>query len=88
MLSRCNQNTPGMCFPLAMTREGEQVVCVELLGGPGLRKHLADMGVTPGTRIAVLSGGSRPGPVVAKIRGSKVMLGRRMALKIMVRPAW
>jgi Fe2+ transport system protein FeoA len=36
--------------------------------------------------MQVVSGGGQPGPVIINVRGAKLMLGRGMAHRIMVRP--
>ena len=69
-----------------MINTGEHVVCVDVAGGGGVRRHLADMGVLPGVHMTVVSGGNAPGPVVVSLRGGKIMLGRGMSHRILVRP--
>lgn len=76
----------GASMPLSLARSGDQVVCVSVEGSVGSRRHLNDLGILPGTRMQVVSGGSQPGPVVINVRGAKLMLGRGMAHRIMVRP--
>ena len=49
----------------------------------GLRGRLAAMGLLPNQRITVIKNG-RPGPLVVNVKGSRVVLGRGMAHKIMV----
>lgn len=73
-------------MPLGMAGNGEEVTCVELTGGVGARRHMADLGIIPGTRMRVISGGREPGPVIVNVRGTKLMLGRGMAHSILVRP--
>ena len=60
-----------------------RVICVE--GGQGMRGRLCAMGLTPGTRIEVVANGG--GPMVLNVLGSRVMIGRGMAARIMVREA-
>ena len=52
--------------------------------GWGLQRRLADLGLTPGTEIGIVSCG-RPGPVVLEVRGSRLALGWGVADKIVVR---
>lgn len=70
---------------LLMTRvsAGVTVKLVSLSAGWGLQRRLADMGLTPGVAIKIISSG-RPGQVVIEVRGSRIALGRGMAQKILV----
>jgi len=76
----------GHCMPLGMAQTGEEVTCIELAGGQGVRRHLVDLGITPGTRLRVVSGGAEPGPVIVNVRGAKLMMGKGLAHNILVRP--
>ena len=69
--------------PLSKIRSGEKarLVCIE--AGRGLSNRLASMGLVSDVEIKVVSN-SHPGPFVISVKGSKVMLGRGMANKIMV----
>ena len=79
---------PGPLLPLAIAHTGERVVCMDVRGGPGLRRHMADLGILPGAAMTVVCGGGCPGPVVVRLQESaKLMIGRGMAHKILVRPA-
>ena len=48
-----------------------------------MNNRLASMGLVSNVEISVVSN-SHPGPFVINVKGSKVMLGRGMANKIMV----
>ncbi len=69
---------------LSRVASGEKVVVLALGAGWGLQRRLADLGLTPGVEIKVISSG-RPGQVVIDVRGSRLALGRGVASKIMVR---
>jgi ferrous iron transport protein A len=69
---------------LARVASGEKVTVLALRAGWGLQRRLADLGLTPGTEIKVISAG-RPGQVVLDVRGSRLALGHGVASKIMVR---
>jgi Fe2+ transport system protein FeoA len=62
---------------------GETVKLVSLRAGWGLQRRLADMGMTPGVEIKVISSG-RPGQVVVELRGSRMALGHGITQKIIV----
>ena len=73
-----------MSMPLTMINEGREVVLCEIHGGMGIRRRLTDMGLRPGSRIRIVSS-SRGGPFVIGIGDTKLMVGRGMAQKIMVK---
>ncbi|MEM1540356.1 MAG: FeoA family protein [Candidatus Bathyarchaeia archaeon] len=66
--------------------EGEKGIVVKALGGYGLVKRLAEMGLTPGTEIKLVKKGSFGGPVEVEVRGVALALGRGVASKVLVRP--
>ncbi len=70
---------------LSRTAPGERVVVAAVRAGWGLQRRLADLGLTPGVAVTVISSG-RPGQVVIEVRGSRLALGRGVAGKIIVRP--
>jgi ferrous iron transport protein A len=59
-------------------------IIVTILGGEKAAKRLADLGLTPGTEITVTSRTLFSGPVRIDVFGSKLVLGRGLASKIMV----
>lgn len=70
-------------MPLSMVSTGETVKVAAVRAGWGLQRRLADLGLTPGVRVRVISSG-KPGPVVLDVRGSRLALGYGVAHKIMV----
>ena len=70
--------------PLLYLPEYSSGVIVGMYGGRGLMKRLIDMGLTQGTRVHVLKS-SGPGPMLIEVRGSRLALGRGVAMKIMIR---
>jgi len=68
---------------LSKIRSGEKARLVSIEAGRDLSNRLASMGLVSGVEIKVVSNG-HPGPFVINVKGSKVMLGRGMANKIMV----
>ena len=69
--------------PLSAVGDGETVKLVRIEAGRGLNSRLASMGLVPNVKITVVSSG-RPGPFIIMVKGSKMMLGRGIAHKIMV----
>jgi len=72
-------------MPLSMVNPGEEVRLVAIQGGWGVRRRLADMGLTPGEKVWVVQSGPS-GPLVIAVRDSRLALGRGMAHKIIVEP--
>jgi len=70
-------------MPLAMAGMGHHLRVVKINAGHGLCERLSSMGLVPGAILEVLSNGFR-GPMIVAVKGSRVMLGRGMALKVLV----
>lgn len=70
-------------MPLSMVAPGDTVKVAAVRAGWGLQRRLADLGLTPGVKVRVVSSG-RPGPVVINVRGSRLALGYGVAHRIMV----
>jgi len=70
-------------IPLSKIQSGKTVKLVRVEAGRGLNSRLAAMGLLPNVEITVVNNG-HPGPFVISVKGSKMMLGRGMADKIMV----
>jgi ferrous iron transport protein A len=68
---------------LSEIRSGRKVKLVSVEAGRGLINRLVSMGLIPNVEITVINN-SHPGPFVINVKGSKIMLGRGMAHKIMV----
>ena len=70
--------------PLSTVRTGDRVRLVRVHAGRGLNSRLASMGFVSNVEIRVVSNG-HPGPFVVIIKDVKMVLGRGVAQKIMVR---
>jgi len=70
-------------IPLSTIKTGRTVKLAKVEAGRGLSSRLAAMGLLPKVEITVVSNGY-PGPFVVGVKGSRMMLGRGMADKIMV----
>jgi ferrous iron transport protein A len=70
-------------IPLSTIQSGKTVKFVYVDAGRGLNSRLAAMGRMTNVEITVVSNG-HPGPFVVSVKGSRIMLGRGMADKIMV----
>ena len=69
--------------PLSKIKSGEKVRLASIDAGRGLNSRLASMGLLPNVEITVVSN-SHPGPFVINVKGSKMMLGKGIANKILV----
>lgn len=73
-------------MPLAMAGSDEIVSVVEIRAGFGLKRRLADMGLSPGVSLRVIQSQGH-GPVIIDLRGSRLALGRGMVQRILVEEA-
>lgn len=71
--------------PLTLTAPGLELELLRVQGGRRLATRLATMGLTPGVRFKVESGG-RAGPVLIFVGGARLILGRGMADQMIVHP--
>ena len=76
---------PPPAMPLAMASIGQEVALSRVQGGRGLLHRLAEMGLTPGARLRVLSRG-RPGPFIIMVKDSRFVLGQGMVHRMFVDP--
>ena len=68
---------------LSIIEAGNVVRVIAINAGRGLQSRLAEMGLVPGEKIEVISN-SQTGPFLIAVKGSRMVLGREMAQKIMV----
>ncbi|MGQ9640638.1 MAG: FeoA family protein [Candidatus Bathycorpusculaceae bacterium] len=66
--------------------EGERGLVSHAVGGFGLLRRLAEMGLTPGTEVKILRKGLFSGPVEIEVRGVALALGHGVASKVFVKP--
>jgi ferrous iron transport protein A len=66
--------------------DGQSAIIVSVHGGRMLSKRLADLGLTSGTEIKILRRTLFSGPVQIEVSGSRLVLGRGLASKILVQP--
>ncbi len=69
---------------LSKIKAGKKVKLVSIDAGRGLSSRLASMGLLPNEEITVVSN-AHPGPFVVSVKDSRIILGREMTQKIMVR---
>ncbi len=66
-------------------KDGQKGYIVAVTGGRMAAKRLADLGLTPGVEIKILRKSLFSGPVQVEFCGSKFLLGRGLASKIIVK---
>jgi Fe2+ transport system protein FeoA len=69
---------------LSAVRAGEVVLLESIHGGHHFMSRLASLGFTPGARLTVVQNFGH-GPIIVRLRDSRVALGRGEAGKISVR---
>lgn len=75
-----------MITTLDKMKSGEKVVVRNILGGCGLRRRLGNLGIHPDDHMEVIRSGFFGGPLMIRIHGVEIGLGRGMAEKIEVEP--
>jgi len=63
-----------------------EVIVRGVVAGYGLARRLADMGIVPGTVVRVVRQNAMMGPVEIEVRGTRLLLGRGVAAKVLVEP--
>jgi len=71
---------------LTSLRDGEIGVVTYTVGGFGLVRRLAEMGLTPGVEVKILRKGPFHGPFEIEVRGVALALGYGVASRVFVRP--
>ena len=70
---------------LADLRQGDKCTVVLALGGYGMVRRLAEMGLTPGTALKVVRSAPMHGPIEVSVRGVSLALGRGIARRVLVK---
>ncbi|AMM40633.1 Ferrous iron transporter, FeoA subunit domain protein [Candidatus Desulfofervidus auxilii] len=73
-----------MSISLDRIPAGKIVRILRIEGGLRCRQCLADLGVLPGETIKIIRSAPFAGPILAEVNGTKFMLGRGMATKVIV----
>jgi Fe2+ transport system protein FeoA len=68
---------------LANALIGETVRLITIEGGTQIRRRLADMGLSTGMEVKVITG-IEHGPIILAVKDSRLAIGRGMAEKIIV----
>lgn len=71
--------------PLTNIPIGIKCIFIYAIGGYGMLRRLSDLGLTPGVELEVLSSGPLGGPIILKVRGYEIALGRGIASRVYVK---
>ncbi|MCK5299229.1 MAG: ferrous iron transport protein A [Candidatus Heimdallarchaeota archaeon] len=67
--------------PLLLLHVGRKGIVGKILGGRSVCKRLNELGLVPGTEVEMVNRISN-GPVMIRVKGSKLALGRGLASKV------
>lgn len=71
-----------MLTPLIDLHPGEKGTIRSIQGGHKIHQRLCELGLTVGTEIELVS--NNAGPIIVKVRGSKLALGRGISTSVFV----
>jgi Fe2+ transport system protein FeoA len=66
--------------------EGQTGIILEIAGGKHSSKRLADLGLAPGVEITITTTSFFSGPIQICVCGSKLVIGRGLASRILIEP--
>lgn len=69
-------------IPLSMSEVGETHIIKKVGGSPEVKQHLADLGLTVGGDVTVVS--ELAGNLILNVKESRIAVSKETALKIMV----
>lgn len=72
-------------IPLSDLKPEAEAEIVGFDGGAGLKTRLNDMGMHVGSKVELMSGAGKSGPVIVVLDGSRLALGRGVVEKILVK---
>ena len=69
-------------LPLIFAEPGEENIIKKIGGSPEVKRHLEDMGFTPGGNVTLIS--ALGGNVIVKVKESRIALDEALAKRVMV----
>jgi len=69
---------------LLQVKNGYWVKVVNVVGGFGMERRLAQLGFLPGNKIRVIRSAPFHGPLLLDVEGREIVLGRGVAGSVMV----
>jgi len=73
-----------MVMTLDKVKENQKVKVISISGGWGVRQRLGCLGIHPGDMITIKRSAIMQGPILIKIHGNQVALGRGVASRVLV----
>ena len=73
-----------MVMTLDKVKENQKVKVISISGGWGVRQRLGCLGIQPGDMITIKRSAIMQGPILIKIHGNQVALGRGVASRVLV----
>jgi len=70
-------------MPLTSAPSGKPLTLTSIVGGREIRSRLSELGLTPGISFEIIQACGR-GPLLLRVAGSKIAIGRSMARHIEV----
>lgn len=71
-------------YSVADLEDNTNAIIIEIRGGKKAAKRLADLGLKPGAEVRAIRQALFSGPVQIEVNGSRLVLGRGLAEKIIV----
>ena len=69
---------------LINVKNSKWVRVVNFRGGRGMQRRLAQLGFLPGNKVRVIRAAPFHGPLILEVEGREIVLGRRVASRILV----
>lgn len=69
-------------IPLTYATPGEESIVRKVGGNPDVKRHLENLGITPGGSVTLIS--VLDGNVIVKVKESRIALNEEMARKVMI----
>ncbi len=71
-------------IPLSELDTRKAAIVEHVEGGPGFQRRLASLGIRAGKSIRRIASEPLRGPVIIEVDGTRVAIGRGMAMKVFV----
>jgi len=78
-----DRNLEGKAISIIEIPLGKTAIVYQIIGGHSACKRLNELGLIPGAKVELVNR-INSGPVMIRVKGSKLALGRGLARKVMV----
>ena len=69
---------------LLQVNNGNWVRVIKVAGGMGMERRLAQLGFLPGNKVRIIRSAPFHGPLLLDVEGREIVLGRGVAVKVIV----